>query len=204
MIWGEIEDKARHFLQEKTEGFWRSEELALFGNDGMDEMVMRLPMDSLGTLLKRTTQTSTSGVSDYTLPSGYILVRKATLQGEEAFGPEETSEMDAKEGNFYLRPTQRFNRYTIEEGKIKFSRAADDTVADAVVIHHTASETRLTGARDETPALPVEHHAKLVDYIVYRGFMKAEELELAKAYKALFDEGLLPRERVAGKHGIER
>lgn len=204
MTWGEIEDKSRHFLQERVEGFWGSEELSLFGNDGMDEMVMRLPMDSLGTLLKVSKQTSTSGTSEYTLPSGYILVRKATLQGEEAFGPEETSEMDAKEDNYYLRPTQRFNRYTIEEGKIKFGRSADATTADAVVIHHTGSETRLTGDRSETPALPVEHHAKLVDYIVYRGFMKAEELELAKAYKALFDEGLLPRERIMGKHGIER
>jgi hypothetical protein len=203
MNWGEIEDESRHFLQERTEGFWRSEELFMFANDGMDEMVMRLPMDSLGTLLKKSTQTSTNGTSEYTLPSGYILIRKATLQGKEAFGPEDISEFDAKEANFYLRGTQRYLRYTIEEGKIKFSRAADATTADAVVIHHTGAETRLTGDRSETPALAVEHHPKLVHYIVSMGFLKAEEFELAKAHMDLFNEGLLPRERIAGKHGIE-
>lgn len=200
----EIITRARHLLNETTDGFWDIDELYKYGTGGERDLIMRLPAQHINNLLKRQQINYDSGVGPlcyaglnegklFVMPDDFLRLQHITDKVNYKFATlVDFGSLYYYQDSSYAIPTNRKPIcFFCAEGTPSVSGLAivPCETNNADVYYYRDCAAWADGNKDEDPEVGDSGHTLLIDYICKRALEKDHE-DLMGQFEKNYENGI--------------
>ncbi len=202
----DILNAVRYTLGESTPSFWTNAELSTLIAEGIRQVVERVPLDALKTLLRTQTKTFDGSSAAIAAPTTDIMLNTVYLTVEESDG-NQSEPWDMVTPEVYQEWKARDGEQTQDASDVRIFCVAGGTIDtspitanydNGFILYPTPMADRvgylqfvIKPSESGDMTLPLYLHPLVEYYTIFRAASKkSRDIDMFRTYKALFDDGI--------------
>jgi hypothetical protein len=193
LTYADIETQVRSVLPEATASFWSSDHIVNWTDEGVRDLVLRLPDDCLLNLTTIHKTNLANGEERYDLPDDFVRLKMMRVRYATGKSLLPAKLVDSSKlwsiltfGN--QKPTEETPICWVFERKLYLNPTPSANQTDGLEVWYIR-EPLQKGATTDEPELDEAYRVLLVAYVLSRAFDRGRE-DLSAKYQAIYEAGI--------------